>query len=352
MGFNRNSWKICLLLVFLIISAVYSNSFFVSAQTEGEQKSWFSGFIDFFKSLFDFVFQAGENESINTTGNLTGNLSSNVEVNISGNLEVNETTGENGTIIEGNITNVSEISGNLTCGSCQYIENHECVSYECCNEGDCGTGKVCNEHKCLSNNLSTTCGNNVCENQTLRLYTEKETAFVLNSKIHNFKLSYPAEVSHLFIDGDYEMIDLGNYYQVGGYIYVEDYGKDFLDLVLGENKNSCPTDCAESESCGDGICENQTMKIYEGEEKTVAIGNETHKVELKSIENHGGSFLGNILVDNLYLTGIYKEKNYLINDLEIYVNDIFWTGKEAYRYYVILTFGENMRTCSSDCVEN
>ncbi len=44
---------------------------------------------------------------------------------------------------------------NLSCGYCQYPENHMCLAWQCCADNDCGSTQVCNEHVCV--NLD--CGN-------------------------------------------------------------------------------------------------------------------------------------------------------------------------------------------------
>jgi len=36
----------------------------------------------------------------------------------------------------------------LDCSDCQYIENHNCYSYECCKPEDCAYNETCFDHKC------------------------------------------------------------------------------------------------------------------------------------------------------------------------------------------------------------
>lgn len=37
----------------------------------------------------------------------------------------------------------------LDCGTCQYIEEHKCKSYDCCQNEDCGNAQYCKNHECI-----------------------------------------------------------------------------------------------------------------------------------------------------------------------------------------------------------
>lgn len=41
------------------------------------------------------------------------------------------------------------------CGPCTYMENHECVKYECCSDVDCGSGYGCKNHECEMEAVTT-----------------------------------------------------------------------------------------------------------------------------------------------------------------------------------------------------
>ena len=38
---------------------------------------------------------------------------------------------------------------NITCSYCEYIENHECIKYECCEDKDCEDNYSCKNHQCI-----------------------------------------------------------------------------------------------------------------------------------------------------------------------------------------------------------
>ncbi len=42
----------------------------------------------------------------------------------------------------------------LSCGSCEYAEDHGCVAYDCCEDADCASNEVCEENECVYECLS------------------------------------------------------------------------------------------------------------------------------------------------------------------------------------------------------
>jgi hypothetical protein len=105
-----------------------------------EPKSWFSGIIDFLRSLVNFFFQVDTNISKNATEN---------QGIINKSEETNNT--------EAGIPEESEEiinTTNTTCGYCQYLVNNSCLNYECCKDDECKANEYCSENQCVSLNCS------------------------------------------------------------------------------------------------------------------------------------------------------------------------------------------------------
>jgi len=60
---------------------------------------------------------------------------------------------------------------NITCSYCEYIENHECIKYECCEDKDCEDNYSCKNHQCIKQEENTT----IEDNPNVELRTIEET---------------------------------------------------------------------------------------------------------------------------------------------------------------------------------
>jgi hypothetical protein len=166
MANNKKSKKcVYLYVISILLIVLVFNLAYVQAQNETNQeiketKSWFSGIIDFFRYLFNVIFQinnnAAENLSNNATYNLSENLSGKEELNKTESFEANETAVENLTTEISNVTNISEIATNLTCSYCQYLVNNTCLNYSCCKDEDCQVGEICALHICTNMTINET----------------------------------------------------------------------------------------------------------------------------------------------------------------------------------------------------
>lgn len=245
----------------------------------------------------------------------------------------------------------------LECGECQYISNHSCVNYECCDDEDCA-----DEMKCISNvcqeeyNLNYECGNDVCENMTVTSYRGKDTLFTINGAEFPVKLVSCGDQVHLFIGETYEILSLRNSHKLEDInLVIKNCESDSANITLGENENSCPQDCGSLNVCGNGICENQTMTIYQGETISV-IGNngDEHTIYLEgvgvynsSVENYGVIKIESLGISEKIL--IARNENYNLSGINIYVNHLQPPPRGLFKEWVILTFGENYINCFKDC---
>jgi hypothetical protein len=59
---------------------------------------------------------------------------------------------------------INSLCTKLNCGDCQYLEDHECKSYECCSENDCKGTQTCEQKSCVEINCETNkhANNHVC----------------------------------------------------------------------------------------------------------------------------------------------------------------------------------------------
>jgi hypothetical protein len=65
------------------------------------------------------------------------------------------------------------------CGSCQYMEMHSCIDYECCNDTDCNGTEECIDNKCI---IPQDCGEcQYLENETCKSYVCCEDEYCSDS---------------------------------------------------------------------------------------------------------------------------------------------------------------------------
>jgi len=179
-------------------------------------------------------------------------------------------------------------------------------------------------------------------------------------------LSVNGELTDSLEIGEEEIVDgLLIYLKNIWYIY-SDFSFESIDVVLGENLDSCPTDCMKEISkeeaakileiesgkeeikttCGDGMCDKGVERtIISGESVNFNFKDREYKLKAEVVDNSHAD-----VVVNEQIVRMRVFENKVIDGVPVYLKNIEYSRGELGKS-VDLVLAETEETCPQDCVD-
>jgi len=156
----------------------------------------------------------------------------------------------------------------LVCNDCQYIQNHSCLDYECCDDTDCGSAQVCRNNSCER----LVCGecqyavNHLCKNYECCNDSDCESSQVCEQNICKELVCDTGTVAFNHTCFKYECLtseDCKFYEVCANYLCVRlRCDEDACEHVV--NHECVPYECCWDSQCGPyQVCYHHECKDYE-----------------------------------------------------------------------------------------
>ena len=172
----------------------------------------------------------------------------------------------------------------LNCTECQYIEEHQCIDYECCNNIDCALYEVCTENNCELLNCDSTTNqtNETMINASLKQYVINHICSPEPCADDEIIVDYvcvKADCKEDEILSDYECKKLDCPYDEGFFNHTC-IKLDCKETEAIVNNKCVPLECADDEAVITDTCEKLDCRLFQKAESHKCLVNTTLLIEV------------------------------------------------------------------------